>query len=418
MTQFPVARTLLLAAAVLTLPAAISVGAAENLDPQQVVAPKTGAPGAGTRGAGSGSPEPGSGVQVRPQSGARSKVSWFPEMSADLGEHDPDATASKVFKFQNPHDKEHKFRAIQKTCQCTEARVYIGDREYLLKNTERARNALFRVTRPDGDGEEKLERVTEISIGPKASGEVHVKMDMQGQKVGKKTASLDIHTTDNAQPLVKLSWSAMAVQMFHIDPPDVSFNKMQHNETREFRFRVSAPIQESFNITGHDTLPEGVKLEMTKGKDSSGRTEYLVKGTFGPVAEATSRSPVVRFNTDVKGGRSFEFRIHALIDNPVSVSPQAFIAMGMIPKGNAQTREFRIVSKDGTNLMVEKLSLVKTSVKGEGVSLSHRKDGNDVIVELKVSGDLPGGLVHGEIKVELNHPAVPEQSLRFNGFIR
>lgn len=45
-------------------------------------------------------------------------------------------------------------------------------------------------------------------------------------------------------------------------------------------------------------------------------------------------------------------------------------------------------------------------------------DGDNLVVHLHIKDGAPGGLLKGELVVELNHPVVKEKRILFNGYVR
>ena len=58
------------------------------------------------------------------------------------------------------------------------------------------------------------------------------------------------------------------------------------------------------------------------------------------------------------------------------------------------------------------------TLKPDFVTVSQRKDGENLVVELTVADNAPKGLVKGELVVKLNHPLIKEKRIMFNGFVR
>ncbi|HLU37960.1 MAG TPA: hypothetical protein VK081_01155, partial [Planctomycetota bacterium] len=201
-------------------------------------------------------------VDVKPQPAEPSPEgnAWFDKVRLDLGTFFDDEKATGKFAFRNPTDVEQKLSNVIGSCACTRAEFTIGDRLYVL-DREPVANTLYRVTRKEGA--EVKERVSHITIGPRETGELVVHMDMHNVR-GVKEATLDMETSDPGTPHVKLSWKATGAIFFEVSPPDVHLNEMNWNDQREFQFEISSPIQEDFNITGHEPLGQGVTLTSTE----------------------------------------------------------------------------------------------------------------------------------------------------------
>ena len=360
-------------------------------------------------------------VKQLPHSGGNA---WFQVTDQDLGTYFHHEEAVGHFPFQNPGDKPVEWKSFQASCQCSKAIITVGGRRYDYSNKPTP-NMLVRLGGPgDGKGEAKKdERVTQIEIGPHEAGEVEVHMDMAGF-TGTKQASLDIHTTDPAMPMMKLQWHAVGAQMFQVAPAEVNLNQMTWNEKREFTVTVTSPVARDFNITRMDDAGKDFDVKYEKAlKD--GLATWTVHGTYGPVSTEASAAGsgsggggVLKFYTDIKGEPTFMVRVQAMVQGPMEVKPGSFIGFGMIHKGNARTERITFTPNDGTDLDATSIAFEDLTVDPKFVTTRKSKDGKTLVVELEIGSGAPVGLLKGRVVIKLNHPAVKEKSVLFNGYVR
>jgi hypothetical protein len=359
-------------------------------------------------------PESGAIHQEAKPTGASRGNAWFEVSDQDLGTYFNHEEAVGHFMFKNPNDQAVEWKTLTASCQCSRAVILIGKRRYEYSNKPTP-NMLVRVTQ-DTSGRHE-ERVSQIEIEPKEAGEVEVHMEMQAAN-GTKSASLDIHTTDSITPMTKLSWRATGAQMFVVSPPDVNLNQMTWNEKREFSVTVTSPIQRDFTITHMDDAGKDFDVKYDKVvKD--GAAVYTIHGTYGPVtAEGNSGGGVLKFYTDMKGDPTFLVRVQAIVTGPMDLKPGSFLGLGMIHKGSGRTEKVTITPNDGSDLQATEIAFEGLSVESKYVTTHQSKVGKDLVIELEVAKDVPTGLLKGSMLVKLNHPAVKERKITFNGFVR
>lgn len=355
-----------------------------------------------------------------PQSGGNS---WFPVTGKDLGTYFGEGEATGTFPFKNPTNDTVEWSNLTGSCQCSRAIIRIGDRRYQL--TKQAGSVLQRITRGP-DGTDKLEPVTKISVGPGEDGEVEIHLDMHNVQT-RKEATLDIHSTDETLPQLKLRWWATGALQFVISPAEVQLNKMTWNETRDFTVTVTSPRNKDFNILRMDPAKSfDVKYEKAV---ADGIATWTIQGKYGPVTgegDDGAANPyaggngggVLKFYTDVNGQASFSVRVMAFVQGPLDVKPGGFMTLGMIRKGTALTKEVTFEPNDGTELAMKGFRLEKLTVPEQFVHVTSRKDGKNLVVTFEIGNDAPAGLLKGDLVVELNHPLVPEKRIMFNGFVR
>lgn len=364
-----------------------------------------------------GEKEPGVAPPVRhpvaPRAPSTGGNSWFEVTNQDLGTYFGTGDAVGVFKFKNPTDQMVEWRNLSGSCQCARAVVRVGSRTYELSAKPTA-NRLVRVTKVPGQPDQ-VEPVQQITIEPKAEGEVEVHLDMN-QITGPKTASFDAHTTDPTLPQIKLNFHATGAQLFTTSPNEVNLNKMTWSESREFTVTVVSPMQKDWNITRMDDAGKGFEIAFEKAAVGD-KMSWIIKGKYGPVNGEMAGGGVLKFYTDVQGGASFSVRVIAMVQGPLEVKPGAFLSLGLIRKGSAMKKEVVFEPNDGAELEATALSFEKVTIP-DAVTATSRRDGNKLIVEIAVSDSSPTGLLKGDLVVGLNHPLIKEKRIMFNGFVR
>jgi hypothetical protein len=349
---------------------------------------------------------------------------WFPVTDQDLGTFLTHEHATGKFAFKNPNGQPVQWKAFKPSCQCAKVVMLFGTqpgddgqvnvRRYEYSDKPRP-NQLVRITR-DEQGKEQQETVTQIEVGPHEAGELEVHREMNGVS-GPRTANFVIHTTDPAFPMLTLNWKANGAQMFVMSPAEVNLNTMSWSETREFTVSVTSPLQKDFNITRMDDAGPDFKVSYEKSMNGDSAT-WTIRGTYGPIKNETGSGGVLKLYTDLQGNPSMLLRVSAMVQGPLEVKPGSFITLGMIRQGNSKAEKVEFVANDGSDLDTTDISFEKLSVDPKFVTSKTVKDGKKVVVELLISSDAPRGLLRGDMVVKLNHPAVKEKRILFNGFVR
>ncbi len=358
---------------------------------------------------------PGSGQQGTGQN----RNSWFENTDLDLGTYFHHEHAVGKYKFKNPTDKVQEWRNLTGSCTCSQAFIRFaagtGDgvvhQEFELTGKPAS---LYRVTQGP-NGPEKV-KVTTLDVPPGAEGEVEVHMEMNGI-TGVREASLDIYTTDPELPLSKLKFRATGAVMFQLVPNEVNLNKMTWNQQKDWSVQVTSPVQKDFNITGHDPLPPDMTVAYEKVMNGDTAT-WTIRGTYGPLKAETGGGGVINFRSDLRGNPTFQVRVLAFVEGPLEVKPGTFLTMGMIKHGTEKVSRVSFEPNDGTDLEAVTLRFEKLSVDEKFVTARTIKEGKVLHVEVDISKDAPTGLLRGDLVVELNHPAIKEKRILFNGFVR
>lgn len=342
--------------------------------------------------------------------------SWFPVTVRELGTFYGTGEAIGQFEFSNPQDTPVDWVSLTPSCQCASAEITIGaGGKRVYRVIAKPQKRLVRVTRIPGQPD-KLENVAKITIGPKERGRVVTRLDMN-KITGGKHATLDIHGTDPVEPHTKLTFRATGAQLFSVSPKEINLNKMSWNETREFTATVSSRMQKDWEILSVDKPSDAFDVKWEKVKNGD-YTSYRIRGTYGPVSSEVAGGGMLKFRTNMKNGAAFSVRVLAFVQGPLDVKPGGFLTLGLIRKGKPVKKSITFTPNDGTDLQATELSFEKMTLKPEFVSVTQRKDGDKLVVELTVADNAPKGLVKGELVVKLNHPLITEKRVMFNGFVR
>ncbi len=338
---------------------------------------------------------------------------WFPSTEQDFGTHYSQDTVIGRFPFANPNDAEIEWRSLQGSCQCSRAVITIG--ADLYRYSKKPNPEIRRVIREGG--KEREEVVTLIKVPAKATGEIEVQMELGGVP-GPRQADLAIHTTDASLPMIKLKWSATGAQVFIVTPQEVNLNQMVWNEKREFQVTVQSPIQPDFEITGFDESNKDFTVRYEKAQNEQGVATWTIFGTYQPSSAEALGGGQLKFFTNVPGQTQISVRVSAAILGPLELKPGTFLSLGMIRKGTKRIERATFEPNDNTDLDALAIKLENLTVDPKFVATRKVKDGKKLIVELEVLDTAPAGLLRGEMLVELNHPAVPNKKILFNGFVR
>jgi len=344
--------------------------------------------------------------------GASGGNSWFPVTVRDLGVFYGKGEAVGQFKFSNPHDSEISWRGLNPSCQCASADIRIGDRHYRVigKPQKRVVRVIKKANEP-----ERLENVASIMIGPKESGTIETRLNMQNI-TGAKSATLEIHSTDPVEPQTRLTFRATGAELFSVSPKEVNLNKMTWNESREFSVVVSS-AKPGWEILSMDDA--GPAFDVKWEKTAAGtRTAYKITGTYGPVNDESGGGGMLKFRTNVNGSATFNVRVLAFVQGPLEVKPGGFLTLGLIRKGKPISKNVVFEPNDGVDLQATSMEFEKLTIGKDFIKASQRKDGTKLVVELAIADNAPTGLVRGELVVKLNHPLIKEKRIMFNGFVR
>ena len=356
---------------------------------------------------------PAGGATGRKASGGNS---WFPVTVRELGTFYGSGEAIGQFEFSNPQDTPVDWVSLTPSCQCASAEITLGEKgDRVYRVIAKPQKRLVRVTRVPGQPE-KLENVAKITIGPKERGRVVTRLDMN-KITGGKHATLDIHGTDPVEPHTKLTFRATGAQLFSVSPKEINLNKMSWNETREFTVTVSSVMEKDWEILSVDKPSDAFNVKWDKVQNGE-YTSYRISGTYGPVSSEVAGGGMLKFRTNMKNGASFNVRVLAFVQGPLEVKPGGFLTLGLIRKGKPVKKSITFTPNDGTDLKAVELLFEKMTLKPEFVSVTQRKDGDKLVVELTVADNAPKGLVKGELVVKLNHPLITEKRVMFNGFVR
>ena len=155
--------------------------------------------------------------------------------------------------------------------------------------------------------------------------------------------TLDIHSTDPTLPQSKLTFRAQGAKLFALSPKEVNLNKMSWNDQREFSVTVSSPLQKDWQIVGMDEADDAFDISWEKSQVGD-RTQWTIKGKYGPLENGQPGGGVLRFRTDVNGAATFDVRVLAYVTGPLDVKPGGFLTLelkamlsGWPPSGSERT---------------------------------------------------------------------------------
>ncbi|MCA8948724.1 MAG: hypothetical protein KDE27_04435 [Planctomycetes bacterium] len=345
-----------------------------------------------------------------PEPAGRSE--WFATLHHTISGDEGGELVHGDFAFRNPRATAIEWRNFEASCACSHLEVTVGSHRYWLKPKPRELVELV----PKGDGEEVERRpVDAIPVPAGAEGTVEVHVDLHGRP-GKKAVSVDIHSTDTAEPQVRLHLEIARAESIVITPPSIDLGMLAPTEQREFTFEVRCPSQKDFKIEIPGELPAGFTIEPTKVVEK-GLTVWKVRGTYGPNPSGRGQGGTLKFATDVAAMSSFSVRIDAEVALPVAVTP-GFLPIGRVDPAAGATAKVVLHANDGSDLNVLSVELAGVSPKTVALETRVTKSGKDVVVEIVVPKGVPRGLLKGELQVELDHANAPQHKVLFNAFVR
>jgi hypothetical protein len=322
--------------------------------------------------------------------------------------------ARGLFQFHNPYDREVRFAGFKASCTCSSAKIKVARLRYELRDTPE-KGSIYQVTGEDGaDIQPRL--VQSIPVPAGGRGVIEVETDLHNVAGGKQ-ASLTFSSTEEKLPAIRLDWSANVAQMFQLVPNEVHLNQVQWDDQRKFTVRVVSPMQPDFEILGHDPLPEHIKVEYRKVEEGP-RPMWIIEGTYGPNIPESGGGAVIQFETDLPGRKSFPLRIIAWVEGPLEVTPGSFLQFGQVQADEGKTVSVEFKPNDGFDLQVERIEVLQKSLDDQYFAISHRKEGENVFVDVEIKPGAPRRLAFGKFVVHLNHPVFPTKQFQFNGFVR
>ncbi|MBK8097708.1 MAG: hypothetical protein IPK26_11410 [Planctomycetes bacterium] len=262
---------------------------------------------------------------------------------------------------------------------------------------------------------EVRETVTVIPVHSGESGEVEVHMDTHGF-AGSKLVTLDIHTTDPGMPMGRLQMTARGQMPYTLTPPQVELGNMTWGQKREFTLELASPSQQDFDIVGSDPLPKELTATWTKGS-KDGRTVWTITGAYGPIESGEATGCNVYLRTNIKGGDQIMLKVLASVKPPLTVTP-GLLTLGIVRRGKPRIEKVTLTPTEGIEFDVSAVRLEAASVDSKFIATRVRKDGKSVVVEVEIAADVPAGLVSGDLVMDLTHPTLKVQKVRFNGYAR
>lgn len=343
---------------------------------------------------------------------------WFKATKIDLGTYLEGETASGKFEFTNPTEETVRLSNLSPNCQCAKAKLYVGEREYWIENQPAPQT----IVRIEGEGKElKKTQVKHVAVAPGESGYVQIDMSLKGIK-GRKEAYVSMRTTDPNMLVGTVTARATGLEYFRTTPRDINLNKMAWSETREWSFELASDVEADFEVTKVSTSADALKVTEQKKLERGGRAVWRISGTYGPDIDPRAGGGNVKVFTNLKDKRGAmmakDMRIIAVITGPLTVRPGTFLPFGRIKRKEGASRVVEFEANDKFDLAVESVELANLSVDEKFVSVETTKEEGILKVEIKVHPDAPRGLARGDVTVKLNHPAIPEKALQFNGFVR
>lgn len=347
-------------------------------------------------------------LPTQPPGPVKGTETWFQVADKSVDVPAGETEAEVTFAFSNPTGKDIDWRQLNGSCQCTNARIRVGGRTYELKPKP------YQLVELKGEKGEVREPVSGIPVRSGESGEVEVHMDTHGL-AGSKLVTVDIHTTDPGMPMGRLQMTARGQMPFTLTPNQIELGNMTWGQKREFSVKLTSP-QPDFEILGSDPLPKELTATWTKGTDN-GKTVWTITGAYGPIESGEATGCNVYLRTNIKGGDQILLKVLAVVKPPLTVTP-GLLTLGIIRRGKPRIEKITLTPTEGTEFAVSAVRLEGSSVDAKFVTTRVGKDGKSVVVEVEIAAEVPAGLVSGDLVLDLTHPTVKSQKVRFNGYAR
>lgn len=316
------------------------------------------------------------------------------------------------FPFRSPLAASIEWRQVTASCACSHLEFAVADRRYWMKPKPKELYQLL----PAPEGAEPARvPVDVIPVHAGEIGTVEIHVDLHGLRHQRRVL-VDLHSTDAAEPMTRLTVDIRGVEPLVLTPPEVDLGTMMATGRREFTVEVHERSQGDFEILRADPMPPGVQAEWSKAV-SNGAAIWTIRGSYGPIDAGRGTGAVLKFATDHEQAPSFALRIHAKVVPEIEVTP-GFVALGQIRASEGKRAKVRFHANDGTDLRVVEVAFANLSAAASGVASEVTREGGDVIVEIVVPPGTAMGLLRGDLLVEFDRKAAASQRVLFNGYVR
>lgn len=333
---------------------------------------------------------------------------WFANAAQEAEAAVGESEVVGVFAFANPNDRAIDWRALESSCACTRALIAIGDRRYEWTPKPAKIEQLFQ----RGEGKPLRVEVRSVPVGPHEHGELRLVVDVLGSG-SHKSVKFDVHTTDDATPMARVSFEARSKVLFTVAPASVDLGVLQPGATADFTVALASAVRPDFEVKDVE-LPPGVTAKWSKATTEQGPVWRIVGRYAG---DETRTGGPMKVETDIPGATTISVMVRARIQPPVEVTP-GFAQFGLVRQGQKASRSFRLVPHDGTKIAVRNIRFANLTVAEGVVTATHHLDGDAIVVDLEVGATAPPGIVRGDCILEIDHPTRTTHTVKFAGYVR
>ncbi|MCB9871344.1 MAG: hypothetical protein H6837_15925 [Planctomycetes bacterium] len=341
--------------------------------------------------------------------------SWFDRTRLSLGTVSNEKTVTGRFTFRNPTGKTVRFTGVRGACDCASAVLVVGNQRF--EAPAKPKGKLYRIELGDAASGKPAKRTEVTFLDVPAGGTGYVVTETKVENLeGPLSSSLEITTTDPGMPQVMLVWAVTGVRKFLITPPELRLGKLRWDETRSFQFRVQSKLRPEFHLTRPQELPHYVTLTRFERVVEAGKPSWLIEGSFGPNADPRAGGTILTVTTDHR--EELQLKILAEISVGVTVKPGTFLSLGRIDRAKGRTFDITLTAPKVPMKLV-RWHFNRLSIDQKFVKVTSKRTGDDLVVSVTIAPNAEGKLLlRGELQLSLDHPAMRECKIGFNGILR
>jgi predicted double-glycine peptidase len=279
---------------------------------------------------------------------------------------------------------------------------------YKLKNTGKEKLIISKVRTTCGCMTALLSD-KEIPAG--GEGEIKVTFDI-GQRRGKQTQTIYVHSNDSDEPLVKLILTGRVKAYTVASPNQIYFGSTKRGEGAIKRINIFEG-EERIRITKVESTSKHLFTEVFNTIYDK-RPGYEVIVALSPDTPINLLNEKIIIYTDSKRRPIIEIPVTGEIKGPISICPDNFF-FGFVKKGKSISRKVTLSADNQENWEILRIENCPNPISTKIKSIQKGKK-YEVIATL--SSNVPAGTIKGSIKLHTNSPDQPVIKVPVYGLIR
>jgi hypothetical protein len=248
-------------------------------------------------------------------------------------------------------------------------------------------------------------------IPPGGEGEIKASFNI-GQRRGKQTQTVYVHSNDLDEPLVKLILTGRVKAYIVISPDQIYFGSVKKGEGAIKRINIFEG-EERIRISKIESTSKHLFTEVFSTLYDK-RPGYEVIVALSPNAPLSLLNEKIIIYTDSKRRPAIEIPVTGEIKGPISIYPNSFL-FGFVKKGKSIFRKVTLLGDNQENWKILKienyLNLISTKIKSI-------EEGKKYEIMATLSQDVLPGTIKGNIKIHTNNPDQPVIEVPVYGLIR